>query len=139
MHQSKGLGNLAIITSLMLVLAPFATASVGRSWTLYHAVVDGKTDPDFTIRGQITLSLKDLNEAATKKDNKLSPLKGKATDSPFHVELQHKEETVSSDLIQQILKEDSFYQLKLVSNDSQSSPSIISTVPACQLRRANFR
>ena len=139
MLRLKGPRNLVTITSLLLVFAPFATASVGRSWTLYHAVVDGKSDPDFTVRGQITLSLKDTNEASVKKDKKVSPLKGKDVDSPFQVELQHREEKVSSDFIQQILKEDSFYQLKLVSNDSRSAPSLISTVPACQLRRANFR
>ena len=139
MCRLNGLRSLGTITYLLLVLAPFTTASVGRSWTLYHAIVDGKSDPDFTILGQITLTIKDANEAAVKKDKKLSPLKGKDTDSRFKVELEHKEETLSSDFIQKILEEGSFYQLKLVPKDSRSAPSIIATVPACQLRRSNFR
>jgi hypothetical protein len=139
MFRSNRLKNLATITNLLLVLAPFTTAAVGRSWTLYHAVVDGTSEPDFTVRGQVTLSLKDPNEVSAKKDKKLSAIKGKDNDSPFQVELQHTEEKISSDFMQQILKEDSFYQLKLVPNDSRSAPSILSTVPACQVRRANFR
>lgn len=125
---------------LLLIIAPVVSASTQRSWTLYHAILDGKSEPDFTVRGQITVSLKDPNEQqATKKDRKLSILKGKDTDSPFQVELEHKEENISADFLQQILKEGSFYQLKLVSNDSRTAPFIIATVPACQLRRANFR
>ncbi|GAX17993.1 hypothetical protein FisN_18Hh206 [Fistulifera solaris] len=139
MFRLNRLKSLATIFNLLLVLAPFTTASVGRSWTLYHAIVDGISEPEFTVRGQVTLSLKDPNEVSTKKDKKLSAIKGKDTDSPFRVELQHTEEKIPPDFMQQILKENAFYQLKLVPNDSRSAPSILSTVPACQLRRANFR
>lgn len=140
MFQLRGLRNLGSITILLLlILAPLVSASARRSWTLYHSVLDGKSEPDFTVRGQITLTLKDPSEVEIKKDKKLSILKGKHSDSPFKVELEHKDENVAADFLQQILKEDSFYQLKLVSNDSRSAPSIITTVPACQLRRANFR
>jgi len=133
-----------------------ATALPQKSWTLYHAIVrDGDSAaPVFVPRGRVTLSLKDdKSEGATAGDGATTPtttataaakkkLRFGAMDpdaSPFRVTLQHEENVIAPDFVKQLLEPNAWYQLKLVPDDDPTAVPVITTIPACEVRRANFR
>jgi hypothetical protein len=106
--------------------APSVSASSSYSWTLYHAMASPGHEPVFETRGTVTLSVPE----------------GSAT-----VELQLNNDNDTSKTVIDQLKANistniasKMYQLKLVadSNDQATTP-ILTTVPACQVLRANFR
>lgn len=102
-----------------------------KSWTLFHSF--GGTVTDFTKRGTIYLSV-DENAA------------GVAKDPAAAVTMRIENEVVGfSPADVEAMLEHGWYQLKIVPDDKDSSkssssvPAVRTSVPACQLRRANFR
>jgi len=104
--------------SLLLVFSSqhvTATAAVAaqKSWTLWHSFDSGKT---FTERGVLTLGL--LEE-----------------DGTLEMKLKQQENCV---VVADPLKlQSELYQLKIISSTDEME--ILTSVPACQIRRANFR
>ena len=99
-----------------------------KSWTLFHSFGDAVTD--FTKRGTIRLSV-DENAAGIAKD----------PSAAVTMEIENDVEFSPADV--EKLLEHGWYQLKIVPDDkdskSSSVPAVRTSVPACQLRRANFR
>jgi hypothetical protein len=103
-----------------------------KSWTLLHSFGDATAKSDFTKRGTIRLSI-DENAAGASTD----PAKA------VTIEIENEVEFSVADV--EAMLEHGWYQLKIVpdddTKDSKSSkvPAVRTSVPACQLRRANFR
>jgi hypothetical protein len=118
---------LLVLVLPCLVAAAEAAAdnqTLQKSWTLLHSF-GGSTD--FTKRGTISLSIDET--AATPAD----PAAAVTMDIANEVEF------TPADV--QAMLEHEWYQLKIVPDgkDSKSVPAVRTSVPACQLRRANFR
>ena len=109
----------AVVLLAALWSSALAASPTSKTWTLHHAVFDDEHAPVFVPRGRIRLSLDDNNEL-------------KAT-------LEHEAEVLDRDLAESLRNDRAWYQLKLVSDDDTKSEPILTTVPACQVRRANFR
>jgi hypothetical protein len=103
-----------------------------KSWTLYHATISDSTslDPAFVPRGRIQLSLKS-DEEIDKPVVKEQEL--------YTLTIEHESDVLTADWTKSLLQDDALYQLKLVSDDTPDAVPILTTIPACQLRRANFR
>jgi hypothetical protein len=104
-----------------------------KSWTLLHSFGAGAGASDFTKRGTIRLSIDEAAAAA-----------GTANDPAAAVtmEIENQVEFTPADV--QAMLEHGWYQLKIVPDDNKDSssssvPAVRTSVPACQLRRANFR
>ena len=96
-----------------------AEAPIKLSWSLHHAVVTADQEPRFERRGAITLTVPQDSVTAT---------------------LQIENEDVSaSKVAEQLLDIDTpkLYQIRLISNNDDRY--VLTTVPACQVLRANFR
>jgi hypothetical protein len=82
-----------------------------KAWQLLHSLDSGKT---FTERGTVSL---DLNE-----------------DGQVDIKLDHTDNCLDLEAVN-ALSSTGLYQVKLV----KDSTEILTSVPACQVRRANFR
>jgi hypothetical protein len=123
---------------LLLVLAlPCLSAAenddnkkLQKSWTLLHSF--GANNSDFTKRGTIRLSIDEAAAAA-----------GTANDPAAAVTMEIENLTEFTPADVQAMLEHGWYQLKIVPDDNKDSsssvPAVRTSVPACQLRRANFR
>jgi hypothetical protein len=85
-----------------------------KSWTLSHSFHGG---PDATIRGKITLSI---------------------ANGVVDLQLDTDEHCLSRNAVE-TLWESGWYQLQLREDGDSQAPVIRTSVPACQLVRANFR
>jgi hypothetical protein len=101
--------RLLILFSLAIHAACEEAAVVQKTWTLHHSTAPNQWE----ARGRIRLEVQDE--------------KAKLNVENFEV---------TTDKVSSILEME-FYQLKLV--DDSSSSAVVTTVPACLLRRANFR
>ena len=131
----------SVALAVLAAVLPYAAAAAEpspKSWTLYHAILKDDAEPSFVPRGTVKLSLKsdDAKSSGTKK--KKMPL-GVQDDLPYGLTLEHKENVLSPEFLNALLDDSAMYQLKLVSDDSPNAVPVITTVPACQVRRANFR
>jgi hypothetical protein len=95
---------------------------LNASWTLYHAIVTSNHEASFERRGSITLSIPDTGTTAV-------------------LEMENLDLSANTAVTEQLLDVTTpkLYQLKLVSDNDSSLPPIVTTVPACQVLRANLR
>ena len=119
----------------MLLTAVQATSP--QSWTLHHAIIDASGQvSDFTVRGKMTLSLKTDN---SKDNSSATKPVGVKENSPFELTLESGDSAVTPQFVQSLLEKNAFYQLKLVPDKDPNALPVITTVSACEVRRANFR
>lgn len=114
---------LALFLSHFLQLLFVASGETVGSWTLYHAVVSSSQAAVFEKRASITLSIPEGSSAAA-------------------IDIHNLEATTSSNVMNQLIDVETpkLYQLKLVADkDSSSARPLLTTVPTCQVLRANFR
>ena len=108
-----------LFVSLLAVLHSAVAAAddnLQRTWTLYHSMNPKLGDAGFTQRGTVTLQA-DGDAAQLTAENTALTAENVAT-----------------------MMSSGWYQVKLVENGSSSTAvPVMTTVPACQLRRANFR
>jgi hypothetical protein len=141
---SARFGQLLLLALLAVTVAAAETfdnnKTLQKSWTLLHSFGDATATATatatsvFTKRGTIRLSI-DENAA------------GASTDPAKAVTMEIENEVEFSPADVQAMLEHGWYQLKIVPEDDdnkdskQSSkvPAVRTSVPACQLRRANFR
>lgn len=91
----------------------FHSCIASKSWQLLHSLDSGKT---FTERGTVFLALTDAGEVEINVANADNCL-----------DLQSINSLIGG-----------LYQVKLV-KDQDESTAVLTSVPACQVRRANFR
>ncbi len=113
--------SLAATTLLCLCFAPTTSAAATRnsSWKVYHSFNGGQL---FSLRGTIDWSITENDET-----------------SPVEVSMTNDNGDLSAANLQAMI-ESGWYQVKLVNSNSKSSKDyVLSTVPACQVIRSNFR
>ena len=113
--------SIAVLLLALLSSSTTAATSSSKTWTLHHAVfVDADPAPVFVPRGRIRFLNDDSDE--------------------LKVTLENEEQALTTDLAESLSNDHAWYQLKLVSDDDDTnSEPVLATVPACQVRRANFR
>jgi len=99
----------------LLVVRCQAEVDASKSWTLYHSFNGGV---DFAPRGTVKLSIVD--------------------DSEVNLEVENTADCLTEAAIESLLQQ-KWYQLKLVEDNNDEAPPILTSVPSCQVRRANFR
>lgn len=96
-----------------------AAEDLRRTWTLYHSVNPKLGAKGFTKRGVVTLEPSDDNQVQLTVVNDENSLTAKDIDS---------------------MMASGWYQVKLVEDKAQDGATpVMTTVPACQMRRSNFR
>ena len=109
-------------SSIFILLLAFSGTRADpavRSWALLHSTTDRSGgDQSFRRRGRIQLTVEDGNDAKLELENDPEAMKG--------------------------FRDQGWYRLRLVPEQGGSVASaeldgVETTVPACQLRRANFR
>lgn len=113
--------NLLFVSLLVLLHSAVAAAddNLQRTWTLYHSMNPKLGDAGFTQRGTVTLQV--------------------ATDDGDAAQLTAENTALTAENVATMMAS-GWYQVKLVENGSSSAAvPVMTTVPACQLRRANFR
>ena len=88
-----------------------------RTWTLYHSMDPKLGDKGFTKRSVVTLEPENSEAKLT---------------------LENDESSFSAENLEAMMSS-GWYQLKLVENGKASTVPVKTTIPACHLRRANFR
>jgi len=94
---------------------------VSKTYQLYHSLhsTTATTDPPFTPRGSITLSKT-------------------ASSDKMEASVQHLNDCLDKDAWNELVKDGSgFYKIKVVEEDT--GRSTITSIPSCEVRRANFR
>ena len=94
-----------------------AKEALRRTWTLYHSMDPKLGTKGFTKRGVVTLEPEN-NEVKLTLEN---------DENSFTAE--HLDTMMTS----------GWYQVKLVEDGKKAPVPVKTTIPACQLRRANFR
>lgn len=109
--------------SLLVTVVVNADSAFLKTWTMYHSLDGGN---DFVRRGQIRLGV-------TEADGDMSN-----TDSSLELTIeQEDDENLTTESIQPYIGS-GLYQLKLVEEGNEANV-VLTSVPACHLRRANFR
>jgi hypothetical protein len=106
-------------TLLLLLLSTLATQSslaLEKTWTLYHSLNGGQ---DFSRRASVVLSVSEDDNGAD-------------------FSIVNDNSTLNDATFLAAKSAGAMYQLKLAEGDD-SSNFLLTTVPACQLLRANFR
>lgn len=98
---------------LSVIFLLSVTVSGDKSWSLFHSFDSGKT---FTERGTLSLRLTEEGQVEAKVEHS----------SNAGLELDQVNALAAKNL----------YQLKLTTSTGEE---VITSVPACQVRRANFR
>ncbi|CAB9525074.1 expressed unknown protein [Seminavis robusta] len=104
--------------ALLLTVQAVTAATLEKSWTLYHSSNGGQ---DFAHRASIVLSLDPEAEGSV------------------DISISNDNSTLNEQTFLDNKAAGSLYQLKLVEEGSDGSDFILSSVPGCQLLRANFR
>lgn len=122
---------LCCVTNAAAATTPAADGDVkkAKSWTLYHRILAPGSDvatagSDWSIRGTVDLTVDPSAEESVT------------------LEIKNEENSLTEDFAQALSSassDSSWYQLKLRDDSSSSSSEIFTSVPACNLRRANFR
>ena len=123
--RSSGANNFVLLALLAvgLIAAVKADTTFLKTWSLYHSLDGGK---DFVRRGQIR-----MGAVAVDSDNL-------STEGALELTIeQDDDENLTMESIQQLIGI-RLYQLKLVEDGNEASV-VLTSVPACHLRRANFR
>jgi hypothetical protein len=109
-----------------------------KSWTLYHATLgESGSAPAFVKRGRIQLALKDDDDDSSQEEPKMPVGVKDAQPSAFALTIEHETNALTDALTKSLLVDNAMYQLKLVADDG--SLPVLTSVPACHVRRANFR
>lgn len=113
------LSVLVVLVTTSAAATATQTSDLRRTWTLYHSTDPSKGEQGFAKRGIVTLQPAD-NEIKLSVEN-----------DPDCLSQKDLEEMMMS----------GWYQVKLVENgpDAKSVVPVMTTVPACTVRRANFR
>lgn len=116
-------GRFTACLLLLLSLVSFVSAkTLEKTWTLYHSLNGGQ---DFSKRSTIVLSV------------------DPETDGTVDLSITNDNSTLNEETFQAVRAAGSLYQLKLVDGSSRgndiSNNFVLSSVPGCQLVRANFR
>jgi len=128
---------LLLVVAVVLSSSSLAQAAKTKTWTVYHRLlVPGAAGSDnnhqeWSTRGTIELSADD--DASDEQDAAMMAV----TNAPDSLSAALAESLTNS-------SPDSYYQLKLVetsanNNKNDKSNEILTSVPACNVRRANFR
>jgi hypothetical protein len=110
---------LVLSVPLLLLLAAQSAQALEKTWNLYHSLNGGR---DFSRRGSITLSVG--SEEGSEE---------------VELTVQNDNSTLNDETFLAAKQPGTMYQLKLVEGDDLSSNFLLTSVPACQLLRANFR
>ena len=110
---------LALVLLVSLSQKISAEAPIRLSWSLQHAVVSAGQEPQFERRGYVTLTVPQDSVTAA-------------------LEIENEDVSVAK-VSEQLLDVNTpkLYQLRLISDTSDRY--VLTTVPACQVLRANFR
>jgi len=151
-----------VLTAVVLRLSDAATGATAatRSWTLYHSVYkihEGHDDnehrsavdePSFEPRARITFHVESDGPIDKVNVSMIAIPTAVSIDETDTKNVEPVEENaqpvlkLSGKQVQAMLRA-GWYQLKLVPDDNNgdkdAAPPVITTVPACLLRRANFR
>ena len=122
-------GVFAVSAMMMAIVSSTVTAedtSGGVSWTVYHS---WNPKQEFTRRGTISWNKDNAVEEDKKKD---------ASSSVLQIVNDETTTTFSSKDIEEMLNY-GWYHVKIVSSDDDDEDYILQTVPACNVRRANFK
>lgn len=125
--------NLVLLTALCVQFSPSlvdaATAAqdLRRTWTLYHSMNPQLGEQGFSKRGVVTL------EPASGDDN------DGANNNPVKLTVENDADSFTAANVEAVMSS-GWYQVKLVEDGGAASVvPVMTTVPACQLRRSNFR
>ncbi|GKY98941.1 hypothetical protein MPSEU_000849900 [Mayamaea pseudoterrestris] len=123
-HNAHSSSMALLLIFCTILVTVIAESSESLSWTLYHAVVTPNQEPNFEKRSSITLKVPEESLAAV-------------------LEIENEQATQSSNKVMEQLLTNvdapKLYQVKLVSDDDASRHPVVTSVPACQVLRANFR
>lgn len=115
-----------------------------KSWKLLHS----SNGQDFVPRGKVTLSIIAPDDVTKEKwdgENEDAPSSSASSLSPkVELEIVNQEDAFTVEMVNSMVSNDgALYQVKLIEegqdHSKQSTSAILATVPACQVRRANFR
>lgn len=147
---------LIVLTAFVWRLSDGATEGAAtRSWTLYHSVYKihednrpAEDEPTFEPRARITLQVESDGPIDKVNVSMIAIPTAVSIDEPDTKNAETIEENaqpvlkLSGKQVQAMLRA-GWYQLKLVPDDrngnQDAATPVITTVPACLLRRANFR
>ena len=127
-----------------------STGVLEKKWGLYHSIGGRNNNGEWIRRGTVSLRIDpialDTNDYNVDSSNSQKKEKDDEDDHP-HIQLQvDNDDACLSETALQSLKDSHWYKLKLVEeaqdaeeNQGGSSLSVITSVSACQVRRANFR
>lgn len=101
-----------LISALALLGSVIQVSSNSPSWTIYHS---WNLDQEFSKRGELTWS---EEEAA--------------------LQITNDESSITQESIQAML-DYGWYHVKIENNNAAEDDFVLSTVPACSIRRANFK
>lgn len=107
----------AVVLVLLFLGAIQKSRALEKTWSLYHSLNGGQ---DFSVRATVVLSVETESkgvEISVKNDNS----------------------TLNDETFLAAKQPGAMYQLKLVEGDDLSSNFLLTSVPACQILRANFR
>ena len=106
-----------------------SSSSLTKSWTLYHSWGTGEESTALQPRGRVQLEISD----------------GGGETSSVELTMENEADCLTETAVEAMLSA-GWYQLKLVEDNDgdgggngEKSPDVITTVPSCLLRRANFR
>lgn len=107
-----------------------------KSWTLHHRLLapgssSATSNSDWSIRGTVELTIVDPVPAGV----------AELPDSSVTLVLSNGENSLTEELAQALTSTSGWYQLQLMEDGKQQSPDeiVLTSVPACHVRRANFR
>lgn len=94
-----------------------AAEDLRRTWTLYHSVDPNLGEKGFSKRGVLTLE---------------------PQDNEINLTIANDDDSLAAENVKAMMAS-GWYQIKLVEDGKKAPVPVKTTVPACQLRRANFR
>jgi hypothetical protein len=115
---TRALSYILLLFVLLVTTSAVNANDLRRTWTLYHSTDPSKGEEGFTKRGIVSLDPGE-NEIKLSVNN---------------------DEGCFSESDLENMMASGWYQVKLVENgaDSKSIAPVMTTVPACTVRRANF-
>jgi len=126
------MASLPFLAVLLVLATPsFSTAEkLEKSWTLSHSF--GSTSGTFTKRGVVTLRIHD-------SDNDSDNASDSVAAAAVSLEMEHQVDLTEAEIADMLAA--GWYQIQLQETGRAGSHArpIRTSVPACQLRRANFR
>lgn len=115
----KRLSNFASLCILAGTASVGVASDLRRTWTLYHSADPKQGESGFSKRGVLTLE---------------------PGENEVYLSIENHDNSFSSQDLETMMAS-GWYQLRLVEDGSADKkiPPVVTTVPACQVRRSNFR